>query len=153
MSGDEVKGGDVVPGERSPDFLTEASTGTQLGLDDFLGKVPVALSFVGTLSGEAADDVIRGFNDVFVQFGRHRIQLLIVTPDDQAAVRRRRQEGITVPLLADDDGVLLQRFASSSTIPATVLIDEAGAVERVVEGGSPHDHVAAVLEVAVERGG
>jgi peroxiredoxin len=107
----------------------------------------VVLTFVGTLPGDAAEEVITTFNDVFADFGRKRVQLLIVVPESDDAVRERRQRGTTVPLLADDDGALLERFASSATFPATVVIDESGMVTRVLEGGTPSDHVAAVRTV------
>jgi peroxiredoxin Q/BCP len=142
---DTGTGGDAVPGDPAPSFSTPASTGKTLSLGDFLGLVPVAMSFVGTLPTAAADEVVDAFNDVFAEFGRHRVQLLIVTPDAPDALRERRQGGTTVPLLADDDGALLERFANSATFPATVVIDEVGTVSRVLEGGSAGDHVAAVL--------
>jgi peroxiredoxin len=139
--------GDAVPGQPAPSFATPASTGKVLTLDDFTGLVPVVLTFVGTLPGDAAEEVITTFNDVFADFGRKRVQLLIVLPESDDAVRERRQRGTTVPLLADDDGALLERFASSATFPATVVIDESGMVTRVLEGGTPSDHVAAVRTV------
>ena len=79
------------PANPPPTFATEASTGKTLGLDDFLGKVPVALTFVGTLPSISAEAVIDAYNDVFAEFGRRRVQLLIVTPEDAEAVRARRQ--------------------------------------------------------------
>ncbi|HET9666584.1 MAG TPA: redoxin domain-containing protein [Desertimonas sp.] len=139
--------GEAVPGQPAPPFATPASTGKVLSLDDFTGLVPVVLTFVGTLPGDAAEEVIAAFNDVFADFGRERLQLLIVLPESDDAVRERRQRGTTVPLLADDDGALQERFAGSRTFPATVVIDAAGTVTRVLEGGTPSDHVAAVHTV------
>jgi peroxiredoxin len=142
---DRNTAGDAVPGEPAPTFASPASTGKTLSLDDFTGVVPLAVTFVGTLPRNEAEAVIEAFNAAFPDFGRHRSQLLIVAPEGPAAVRARRLSGTTVPLLADEDGRLLERFASSATFPATVLIDEAGTVRRVLEGGTPHDHLAAVL--------
>ena len=107
------------------------------------------MTFLGTLPKRAADNVIGALNDVFPEFGRHRVQLLIITPDGPEAAERRRRNGTTVPLLADEDGQLLERFASSATFPATVVIDESGMVTRVLEGGDARDHAAAVLAVAI----
>jgi peroxiredoxin len=136
--------GDAVPGEPAPPFSTEASTGKVLSLDDFVGLVPVVLTFQGTLSPTEGEELIAAFNDVFAEFGRRQHQLLIVTPEDADTIRARRQNGTTVPLLADDDGKLLERFASSATFPLTVVIDESGTVSKLLEGGTPQDHVAAV---------
>jgi peroxiredoxin len=142
--------GDAVPGEPAPAFATAASTGKVLALDDFTGVVPIVLTFLGTLPPAEAEAVIATFNDVFAEFGRHQYQLLIVTPEGEEAIRARRRGGTAVPLLADDDGELLERFASSATFPATVVIDESGTVTRVLEGGTPNDHVAAVRAVTTD---
>lgn len=142
--------GDAVPGQPAPDFTTAASTGKVLSLDDFTGLVPIVLTFLGTLPKPEAEAVITTFNDVFAEFGRHQHQLLIVTPEGEEGVQARRQSGTTVPLLADDDGQLLERFVSSATFPATVVIDESGTVVRVLEGGTPADHVAAVRSVTTK---
>jgi peroxiredoxin len=144
--------GDAVPGDPAPGFSATASTGKTLTLDDFVGKVPIALTFVGTLPDDVADELVQRFNDSFAEFGRHHQQVLIVTPQETSTIRRRRQTGIRVPLLADDDGTLLARFAGSATFPATVVIDRDGFVSRVIEGGSPDDHIAAVLDLAREAG-
>jgi peroxiredoxin len=139
---------DAVPGGPAPAFSTPSSTGKTLSLGDFLGLVPVAMTFLGTLPRREADDVIGALNDVFAEFGRHRVQLLIVTPDGPEAVERRRRNGTTVPLLADEDGLLLERFASSASFPATVVIDKSGTVSRALQGGEARDHAAAVLTAA-----
>ena len=140
----------TVPGEPAPPFATTASTGKVLSLDDFAGLVPVVLTFVGTLPPADAEEVIAAYNDIFADFGRQQVQLLIVTPESESHVRARRREGTTVPLLADEDGTLLERFAGSATFPATVVIDESGTVTRVLEGGSASDHVNAVRAVATQ---
>jgi peroxiredoxin Q/BCP len=143
----------TVPGEQAPSFSTTASTGKVLSLDDFTGLVPVVLTFVGTLPPAAADEVIAAFNDVFADFGRQRVQLLIVTPENESHVRARRREGTNVPLLADEEGTLLKRFAGGATFPATVMIDESGTVTRMLEGGGAGDHVGAVRAVVTDAGG
>ena len=150
-AGESATSGDAVPGQPAPPFETVASTGKTLRLDDFVGLVPVVLTFVGTSPREEAEGLIAAFNDVFAEFGRQRHQLLIVTPENEEAVRNRRHGGTTVPLLADEDGRLLERFAASATFPATVVIDQAGTVTRVLEGGTPGDHVAAVRAVTTQR--
>jgi peroxiredoxin len=150
--------GDAVPGEAAPGFSTPASTGKTLSLEDFLGVVPVVLVFLGTLPRSGGESVVTEFNEVFPEFGHRQVQLLIVVPEGPDTVRARRESGTTVPLLADEDGQLLERFASSATFPATVMIDESGLVTRVIEGGRAQDHVASVLaaisrDVDAERSG
>ncbi len=84
---------DAVPGEPAPSFATTASTGKVLSLDDFTGLVPVVLTFVGTLPATAAEEVIAAFNDVFADFGRQQVQLLIVTPESESQVRSASSRG------------------------------------------------------------
>jgi peroxiredoxin len=140
----DAGGHDAVVGESAPTFTAAASTGKTLALDDFVGKVPVALTFAGTLAERDVDALITGFNDVFAEFGRHHIQVLIVTAEHPNTVRRRRKQGTNVPLLADEDGQLLERYAASATFPATVFIDESATITQLIEGGTPDEHVAAV---------
>jgi peroxiredoxin len=146
----DAASGDAVPGEPAPSFATTASTGKVLSLDDFTGLVPVVLTFVGTLPTGEAEALISGYNQIFAEFGRQQVQVLIVSPENESQVRSRRREGTTVPVLADEDGTLLERFAGSATFPATVVIDESGTVTRVLEGGSASDHVNAVRAVATQ---
>lgn len=144
----DAGGHDAVVGEPAPAFTAPASTGKVLTLDDFVGKVPVALTFAGTLDEHDVDALISGFNDVFAEFGQHHVQVLIVTAEHRNTVRRRRKQGANVPLLADDDGQLLERYAASATFPATVVIDESAVVTQLIEGGTPDEHVAAVRALA-----
>jgi len=137
---------DVLPGDTAPDFSAPASTGRELALDDFVGKVPVALTFTGTMSPEATEDLVTAFDTVFAEFGQRRVQALIVTPESADAVRRRRRTGITVPVLSDAEGQLVETYAMSATYPATVVIGESGTVTRLIEGGVAGDHARAVLD-------
>jgi peroxiredoxin len=142
--------GDAMPGHAAPGFSAPASTGKQLALDDFVGKVPVALTFAGTLSADATEALVASFAEAFPEFGRHHVQSLLVVPEPAATIRRRRQSGITIPMLADEDGRLWERYAASGTAPVTVLIDEAGTISKLVEGGTASDHAAAVLAVTTK---
>ena len=83
----------TVPGEPAPPFATTASTGKVLSLDDFAGLVPVVLTFVGTLPPADAEEVIAAYNDIFADFGRQQVQLLIVTPESESHVRPATPRG------------------------------------------------------------
>ena len=138
---------DVMPGEIAPAFSAPSSTGRELSLDDFLGKVPVAITFAGTLSPEATDELVDAFESCFGDFGRP-LQALLVLRDQPETLRRRRAGGTKVPLLADPEGRMMENYAASGTFPATVLIDTDGTVSRLVEGGVAGDHADAVLSVS-----
>ena len=143
-----TEGHDALPGETAPSFSAPSSTGRPLSLDSFVGKVPVALTFAGTMSPEATAELVDSFEKSFPEFGRHRVQSLVVVREPEETIRRRRRTGTKVPLLADDDGRLMEMYAASGTFPATVLIDEHGTIVRLVEGGVAADHAAAVLGFA-----
>lgn len=141
----QTAGRDVMPGEQAPSFAAASSTGRELGLDDFVGKVPVALTFTGSMSASSTDALLEAFAERFPEFGRQQVQALVVTPAAEQTVRRQRLLGVQVPLLADPDGDLMASYASSATFPSTVMIDRSGTVTRLVEGGEAADHVEAVL--------
>ena len=146
--GGAANGRDALPGEVAPAFSAPSSTGRELSLDAFLGKVPVALTFAGTMSPEATAELVDSFERSFPEFGQHHVQSLVVVPEQAQTIRRRRRTGTKVPLLADDTGRLVEMYAASATFPATVLIDESGTITRLVEGGVAADHAAAVLAFA-----
>jgi peroxiredoxin len=146
--GGPASGHDALPGESAPAFSASSSTGRELSLDAFLGKVPVALTFAGTLSPEATAELVDSFEQSFPELGRHHVQSLVVVPEPAETIRRRRRTGTKVPLIADDTGRLVEMYAASATFPATVLIDENGTITRLVEGGVAADHAAAVLAFA-----
>ena len=107
-----TSGRDPLPGETAPAFSAPASTGRHLSLDSFLGKVPVALTFAGTMSPEATAELVDSFEQSFPEFGRHHVQTLVVLPEAEETVRRRRRTGTNVPLLADEDGSLMEMYAA-----------------------------------------
>lgn len=146
----DAGGTDALPGDAAPPFSASASTGAELSLDAFVGKVPVALTFTGTLPPAATDDVVDAFATLLSEFGGQRVQSLLVLPEPDERLKERRRTGTNVPLLADEDGRLVELYATSATFPITVLIDETGTVVRLLEGGEPAGHAAAVLAAATE---
>jgi peroxiredoxin len=141
----EVSGG---PGADTP--AAPASTGDRLSLDRFLGRVPVAVCFTGSVDSPVSREVVRGFDDHLADFGRSRVQALVVVPDDASAVDRARAEvpGNT-PVLADEDGAWRERFGvlrDEKTV-TTVLIGLDGAVVDVLVGGAGGVHAEDVLEL------
>lgn len=119
-----------------PDFHASSSRGQALSLSDFQGKVPVVLVFVGPLdpkSGEMAE-----LDRRLVEFGRERVQLLVVAHADGADVRAVPFSGLNLPVLADPHDELVAAFgAGEQTGSFAVILDKQGnVVERVSFGGA-----------------
>ncbi len=114
-----------------PDFHASSSRGKALSLSDFKGKVPVVLVFVGTLDPQAHSLV--DLDHHLVDFGRERVQLLVVAHADGADVRAVPFSGLNVPVLADPHDDLVATFGRG----------EAGAGFAVIldKQGNPVDNV------------
>jgi len=120
------------------DFHASSSRGKALSLSDFRGKVPVVLVFVGPLDpagAEAAD-----FDRHQVDFGRERVQLLLVAHADGADVRAVPFSGLDLPVLADPHDTLLATFGEGERKEGfAVILDKQGnLVERLPLSGAVH---------------
>jgi len=132
----------IAEGEIAPGYRAPTNKGQTLSHESFVGRVPVALFFLDSL--ESADDqlALDAFDELLVEFGRRRVQLLGVAPTTPRALRNAA-EARSVTVLADEDGAIRERFGGGAA-PLTVVIDREGTVARVLERHSS-DHPAEVL--------
>jgi peroxiredoxin len=133
----------IAEGELAPGYRAATSKGQTLAHDTFVGRLPVVLFFLDGL--DAADDQLelQAFDDLLVEFGHRRVQLLGVVPSTARALRDAT-ESRAVTVLADEDGAIRERFGGSGG-PFAVVIDREGTVVRVVERRSSA-HPTEVLE-------
>lgn len=102
----------IAVGTRTPEFRAPSSHGQTLDQDSFLGKVPVVLVFP---SPDRTASLLRAFDDHLVEFGRRRIQVLVVLPATSRDVRDLAdQDGISLPILADADGSIAAAFGADA---------------------------------------
>jgi len=129
------------------DFHASSSRGKALSLSDFRGKVPVVLAFVGVLDPGGPE--VADFDRHQVEFGRERVQLLVVAHADGADVRAVPFSGHDLPVLADPHDDLLATFGDGeATAGFAVILDKQGAmVERVGITGGAASLVARVREL------
>jgi peroxiredoxin len=131
-----------------------ASTGDALSLDRFLGKVPVALCFTASVTSPVTHEVIRGFDEHLADFGRSRVQALVVVPDDATTLDRERAalDGNT-PVVADEDGAWRDRFGVlvEERSVTTVLLALDGTVADILVGAAGGVHADEVLELVTVR--
>lgn len=107
-----------------PDFHASSSRGKALSLADFQGKVPVVLAFVGSL--DPGGDVAADFDRHHVEFGRERVQLLVVAQADGADVRAVPFSGLDLPVLADPHNELRRSFGDGEPGDFAVILDKQG---------------------------
>ena len=130
-----------------PDFHASSSRGKALSLSDFRGKVPVVLVFVGSLEPERADLV--DLDRRQVEFGRERVQLLVVAHAGGADVRAVPFSGLDLPVLADPHDELVSAFGDGGQSSGfAVILDKQGHVaERVSFSGGAEALLAKVKEL------
>ena len=133
----------IAAGELSPGYRAPTNKGQTLSHESFVDRVPVVLFFLDGL--DDADDQVEldAFDELLVQFGHRRVQLLGVAPTTPRALRDSTATR-AVTLLADQDGAIRERFGGDAG-PFTVVIDRTGTVAGVVERQSA-GHPAEVLD-------
>jgi peroxiredoxin len=130
-----------------PDFHASSSRGKPLSLSDFKGKVPVVLVFVGALDPQALDLV--DLDHHLVDFGRERVQLLVVAHADGADVRAVPFSGLNLPVLADPYDDLVATFGRGGAAAGfAVILDKQGnPVENVALTGGAEGLLARLREL------
>lgn len=106
-----------------------ASTGGVVDLDRLMGRIPIVLVFVEPLSSPSGRTVLASLGEHLVEFGRERVQLLMVARVEQSeAMAATDQVEGNVRVLADPGGRLAERFGVQYRLdrPVTVLIDADG---------------------------
>jgi peroxiredoxin len=120
---------DPTPGDGPTLGEVRASTGGVVDLERVLGRIPVVLVFVEPLSSPSGRTVLESLGEHLVEFGRERVQLLMVARVEQAeAIAATEQIEGNVRVLADPGGRLAAQFDVQYRIdrPVTVLIDAEG---------------------------
>jgi peroxiredoxin len=141
---------DLNRGPAADTAAVPSATGDEIGLDRFVRRVPVVICFAGTVTSPVTQEVIRGFDEQLADFGRARVQALVVVPDERSVVGRvRRQVPGNTPVLADEDGAWRERFGVlvEEKAVTTVLLGLDGTVADVMEGAAGGVHAEEALEL------
>lgn len=131
-----------------PDFDLPATTGHNLSLDSFVGKVPLAIVFLTGL--ESDRELLDVLNDALPEFGKNRSQLLAVARVTADELRRFVEANdIVMPVLADASGEMSRDFGAYDELGnpsriAVVATAEGRLVTRL-EGLSETDVVEELL--------
>lgn len=130
-----------------PDFHASSSRGQALSLSDFRSKVPVALVFVGSLEPDSPE--MAELDRLQVEFGRERVQLLVVAHAGGADVRAVPSSGLDLPVLADPHEDLVTTFGDAEHTGhfAAILDKQGNVVERLDLSGGVEPLLARVKEL------
>lgn len=123
--------------ELLPEFELPASTGMDLGLGSFRGKVNMALVFLDLDEGPHLE-VLRAIDSRLKEFGEQRSQVLPIIRANGEEVRRIADEhDLAVPLLADESGAT-ERSLTERPSPSGVAVvaDKDGTIMRKIAFGS-----------------
>lgn len=127
-----------------------ASTGQTLGLDSFLGKVPMVIVFVDTDSTEDRR-LLAELSSRHKEFGAERSQILTVAKVTAKDTRQIAEDmGLSVPLLADASGAMARDFdavdSDGGAKRVAVVADKQGRLVRRFDPLPIQDDPAAVIE-------
>ncbi|MCU1459248.1 MAG: hypothetical protein JWL73_3340 [Actinomycetia bacterium] len=143
-----------IVGGAVPEFRSPTSRGQTLDRASFIGKVGLALCFVGDPAAETANGAIAGLDLELVEFGHRRVQLLLVAAASAREVRELADaRGYTVPLLADPAGDIASAFGVTPGASAFewFIVDIVGTV--VDAGADEPEAIASKLLNAVDEVG
>lgn len=117
-------------GDRIQDFSLPASTGQTLGLDSFLGKVPMVIVFIDLDSVEDRS-LLSAMGARHKDFGSERSQILAVARTKARDTRHvAEQMGLSIPILADASGAMARDYHAEeddgSTRRVAVVADKKG---------------------------
>jgi peroxiredoxin len=139
------------------DFAARDVDGKTLRLSDYLGKKAILLDFWSTFCEPCLAEMphLRKIYDEQKDKGFVVIAVAMDGPETVADVPMfAKRNGMTFPVVLDEDSHVVQIYNPKKTAPLSVLIDKNGKIFRVREGYNPGDEklveadVAKVLEPA-----
>lgn len=148
-------------GDKAPDFELPDADMTIARLADFQGKPLVLFFYVRDDTPGCTTEAIE-FSDRDSRFARLGCAVLGISRDD--CIRHgafREKHGITVPLLADKEGVACRAYgvlamrevdgvAREGVNRSTFIIDANGVIRHALHGVVPKGHAEEVLNLVKE---
>ncbi len=122
----------LVTGKYPPDFtLTEAASGAQVSLGDYLGQQPVVL-FFWAASCPSCEQEIAALQSVYEENQEDGLVVLAINQNDplQEVLAFRAEHGMTFPILLDT-GEVSQQYEVSA-IPHHLFVSRSGRIVSVI---------------------
>ena len=141
------------PGDTAPDFTLPDADGNQVSLSGLRGK-RVIVYFYPAASTPGCTKQACDFRDSLDHLRTEGFEVLGVSPDKAAKlVKFREQQGLTFPLLSDEDKSVLTAYGAYGekklygktvvgVIRSTFVIDAAGKIELAQYAVKATGHVA-----------
>jgi peroxiredoxin len=133
------------------DFSARDVEGKTLRLSDYLGKKAVLLDFWSTFCEPCLAEMphLRKLYDEQKDKGFVVIAVAMDGPETVAEVPAfAKRNGMTFPVVLDEDSHVVQIYNPKKTAPLSVLIDKKGNIFRVREGYNPGDEKLVEADVA-----
>ncbi len=138
-------------GTQATDFAARDIDGKTVRLSDYLGKQVVLLDFWSTFCEPCLASMphLRKLYDAQKARGLVVLAIAMDGPETVAEVPSfAKRNGLTFPVLFDEDSHIVSIYNPKRSAPLSVLIDRAGRVVRVREGYNPGDETLVAEDVA-----
>lgn len=127
---------------QATDFSGRDTDGKTVRLSDYLGKQVVLLDFWSTYCEPCKAEMphLRRFYDTYKAKGFVVIAISMDGPETVADVPAfARRNGMTFPVVLDEDSSIASLYNPKKSAPLSVLIDKSGKIVDVHEGYNPGD--------------
>lgn len=143
----------LIPGDTAPEFTLKNSEGADVSLSDFRGRNTIVYFYPAAATPGCTKQAC-DFRDNLAELDGAGFAVVGISPDPQAKLATFRDtEGLTFPLLSDEDRTVLtaygaygdkQRYGRTVTgvIRSTFVINTAGRIERALYNVRATGHVA-----------
>ena len=143
----------LAPGDAAPDFTLPDADGKPVSLSEFRGR-RVIVYFYPAASTPGCTTEACDFRDSLADLNEAGFDVLGVSPDKPAKLAKFRDaEGLTFPLLADEDRAVLTAWGAfgekqmygktvTGVIRSTFVVDPEGKIEQALYNVRATGHVA-----------
>ena len=143
----------LAPGDAAPDFTLPDADGKPVSLSEFRGR-RVIVYFYPAASTPGCTTEACDFRDSLADLNEVGFEVLGVSPDKPAKLAKFRDaEGLTFPLLADEDRAVLTAWGAfgekqmygktvTGVIRSTFVVDPEGKIEQALYNVRATGHVA-----------
>ena len=146
----------LAAGDPAPDFTLPDTDGKPVSLSDYRGR-RVVVYFYPAAATPGCTKQACDFRDSLTDLGDAGLDVLGISPDKPAKLAKfRDKEGLTFPLLSDEDRSVLAAWGAfgektmygktvTGVIRSTIVIDPRGDVEHAFYNVKATGHVAKLL--------
>ncbi|HEX7355810.1 MAG TPA: thioredoxin-dependent thiol peroxidase [Mycobacteriales bacterium] len=152
----DVPPGRLAPGDTAPDFALPAADGTTVSLASYRGRRVVLYAYPAAMTPGCTTQAC-DFRDNLALLSRAGIDVVGISPDKPEKLARFvDKEGLTFPLVSDQDKVVLSSYGAfgekkmygktvTGVIRSTFVIGPDGTIEKALYNVKATGHVAKLI--------